>query len=70
MLEIVRMRMPIQVQLKTKTNRIKFIMVFLNVHASLLPSYRGAAPINWAIINGEKETGITIMKLEMGESLI
>ena len=31
----------------------------LNLHASLLPNYRGAAPINWAIINGEKETGIT-----------
>ena len=31
----------------------------LNLHASLLPDYRGAAPINWAIINGEKETGIT-----------
>lgn len=35
----------------------------LNVHASLLPKYRGAAPINWAIINGEKETGISIIKL-------
>ncbi len=34
----------------------------LNVHASLLPKYRGAAPIQWAIINGEKETGITIMR--------
>lgn len=31
----------------------------INLHASLLPSYRGAAPINWAIINGEKETGVT-----------
>ena len=30
-----------------------------NLHASLLPAYRGAAPINWAIINGEKETGVT-----------
>ena len=30
-----------------------------NLHASLLPDYRGAAPINWAIINGEKETGVT-----------
>lgn len=35
-----------------------------NVHASLLPQYRGAAPINWAIINGEKETGITTFKLQ------
>ena len=34
-----------------------------NAHASLLPQYRGAAPINWAIIHGEKETGVTIMKL-------
>jgi len=33
---------------------------FLNVHASLLPRYRGAAPINWALINGEKETGVTV----------
>ncbi|MCF6462701.1 methionyl-tRNA formyltransferase [Clostridium sp. Cult1] len=38
----------------------------LNIHASLLPKYRGAAPINWAIINGEKETGITIMKMDEG----
>ncbi|NLV89067.1 MAG: methionyl-tRNA formyltransferase [Tissierellia bacterium] len=37
-----------------------------NVHASLLPKYRGAAPINWAIIDGEKETGITIMEMEEG----
>ena len=35
----------------------------LNIHASLLPKYRGAAPINWAIANGEKETGVTIMKM-------
>ncbi|MBN2717121.1 MAG: methionyl-tRNA formyltransferase [Deltaproteobacteria bacterium] len=34
----------------------------LNVHASLLPLYRGAAPINWAIINGEQETGVSIMR--------
>ena len=33
----------------------------INVHASLLPKLRGAAPIQWAIINGEKETGITTM---------
>mgnify|MGYP000901090949 CR=1 FL=1 len=38
----------------------------INVHASLLPKYRGAAPINWAIINGENETGITIMRMEEG----
>lgn len=36
----------------------------VNVHGSLLPQYRGAAPINWAIINGEKETGITTFKLK------
>ena len=35
-----------------------------NVHASLLPQYRGAAPINWAIINGEKITGVTTFKLQ------
>jgi methionyl-tRNA formyltransferase len=33
----------------------------INVHSSLLPKYRGAAPINWAILNGEKETGVSIM---------
>ena len=38
----------------------------INVHASLLPKYRGAAPISWAIINGEKETGITIMQMDEG----
>ena len=37
-----------------------------NVHASLLPKYRGAAPIQWAIINGEKETGVTIIKMDTG----
>src|SRR5687767_13305599 len=36
----------------------------INLHASLLPQYRGAAPINWAIINGEKETGVTSFKLK------
>ncbi|MBI1803089.1 MAG: methionyl-tRNA formyltransferase [Ignavibacteriae bacterium] len=35
-----------------------------NLHASLLPKYRGAAPINWAIINGEKETGVTTFLLQ------
>lgn len=35
-----------------------------NLHASLLPDYRGAAPINWAIINGENETGVTTFKLK------
>ena len=36
----------------------------INLHASLLPQYRGAAPINWAIINGETETGVTTFKLK------
>ena len=38
----------------------------INIHASLLPFYRGAAPINWAIIRGEQETGITIMQMDEG----
>ncbi|PUZ24684.1 methionyl-tRNA formyltransferase [Chitinophaga costaii] len=36
----------------------------INVHASLLPDYRGAAPINWAVINGEKQSGVTTFKLQ------
>ncbi len=35
----------------------------INVHSSLLPKYRGAAPINWAVLNGESETGVTIMEI-------
>ncbi|MBI2924219.1 MAG: methionyl-tRNA formyltransferase [Verrucomicrobia bacterium] len=38
----------------------------LNVHTSLLPKYRGAAPIQWAILNGDCETGVTIMKMDPG----
>jgi methionyl-tRNA formyltransferase len=38
----------------------------INVHASLLPAYRGAAPIQWAILRGETETGVTIMQLDEG----
>ncbi len=38
----------------------------INIHASLLPKYRGAAPIQWAIINGEEKTGVTIMKMDKG----
>jgi methionyl-tRNA formyltransferase len=38
----------------------------LNVHTSLLPKYRGAAPIQWAILNGESETGVTIMQMDEG----
>jgi methionyl-tRNA formyltransferase len=35
----------------------------LNIHASLLPKYRGAAPINWALINSEEKTGVTIIRM-------
>lgn len=38
----------------------------INVHASLLPYYRGAAPLNWCIINGESETGVTTMMMDVG----
>ncbi|MEK7307557.1 MAG: methionyl-tRNA formyltransferase [Nitrospirota bacterium] len=38
----------------------------INVHASLLPKYRGAAPINWAVINGDKKTGVTTMLMDEG----
>ena len=38
----------------------------INVHASILPKYRGSAPIQWAIINGDKETGVTIMYMDEG----
>ncbi|MCR4589054.1 MAG: methionyl-tRNA formyltransferase [Lachnospiraceae bacterium] len=38
----------------------------LNIHASLLPAYRGAAPIQWCILRGEKKTGVTIMQMDAG----
>lgn len=38
----------------------------VNVHFSLLPKYRGAAPVNWAIVNGEEKTGVTTMKMDIG----
>lgn len=38
----------------------------INIHASLLPKYRGAAPIQWAIIDGEKQTGVTIQQMDIG----
>ena len=38
----------------------------INIHASLLPAYRGAAPIQWVILNGEKQTGVTIMQMAKG----
>src|SRR5580765_4562392 len=39
---------------------------WINLHASLLPKYRGAAPINWAIANGETQTGLTTMRIDAG----
>jgi methionyl-tRNA formyltransferase len=39
---------------------------WINLHASLLPKYRGAAPINWAIVNGESRTGLTTMRIDAG----
>ena len=46
----------------------------INVHSSLLPQYRGAAPINWAILNGDEETGVTIQymaaELDAGDILL
>lgn len=38
----------------------------INIHASLLPRYRGASPVNYAVLNGERETGITIMRTDIG----
>lgn len=38
----------------------------INIHASLLPKYRGAAPIQWAVIDGEKESGVTLMRMDEG----
>jgi methionyl-tRNA formyltransferase len=47
-----------------------FLSVFpkgaVNVHFSLLPKYRGAAPVNWAIVNGESRTGVTTMRMDVG----
>ena len=40
-------------------------MLCMNVHGSLLPQYRGAAPVNWAILNGDKHTGVTIQKMAL-----
>ena len=39
---------------------------WINLHASLLPKYRGAAPINWAIVNGERRTGVSTMRIDAG----
>lgn len=43
-----------------------FVGGCLNVHFSLLPKYRGAAPVNWAIVNGENKTGVTTMQMDVG----
>ncbi len=43
-----------------------FPMGAINVHFSLLPKYRGAAPVNWAIVNGERKTGVTTMQMDVG----
>ena len=42
----------------------------INVHASLLPKYRGSSPIQWAVINGEKETGVTAYKMDSGDIIL
>ena len=42
----------------------------INVHGSLLPKYRGAAPIQWAVIDGEKESGVTTMQMDTGDMLL
>src|SRR4029077_14263881 len=39
---------------------------WINLHGSLLPKYRGAAPINWALVNGEMRTGLTTMRIDAG----
>src|SRR5688572_19517544 len=43
-----------------------FLLGAINVHFSLLPKYRGAAPVNWAIAQGESETGVTTMQMDEG----
>lgn len=50
----------------SKSYLTAFRMGCINVHFSLLPKYRGAAPVNWAIVNGETQTGITTMKMDLG----
>lgn len=50
----------------TKTYLTAFTFGCVNVHFSLLPQYRGAAPVNWAIANGERMTGVTTMRMDAG----
>ena len=49
-------------------------VAIINVHSSILPQYRGAAPINWAVLNGDGETGVTIQymaaELDTGDILL
>ncbi|MBU4202898.1 MAG: hypothetical protein KKD59_02950, partial [Acidobacteria bacterium] len=45
--------------------RLGFLLWFVHVHGSLLPKYRGAAPVQWAVLNGDTETGITICMMVM-----
>ena len=52
-------------QLEKQTINIPKIAT-INAHPSLLPKYRGPAPIQWAILNGEKKTGVSIMRTELG----
>lgn len=53
-------------QILSKDNLESAKLGTYNIHGSLLPKYRGASPIQWAIINGEKQTGITILKSDVG----
>lgn len=53
-------------QILSKENLESAKLGCINVHASLLPKYRGSSPIQWAVINGEKETGITTMLTDIG----
>ena len=53
-------------QILTKTYLNAFRYGCINVHFSLLPKYRGAAPVNWAIANGESKTGVTTMRMDRG----
>ena len=53
-------------QILSKENLESARLGCVNVHASLLPAYRGSSPIQWAVINGEKETGITTMLTDIG----
>ncbi|MGN1234671.1 MAG: methionyl-tRNA formyltransferase, partial [Christensenellaceae bacterium] len=53
-------------QILTQEVLDSFPLGVYNIHASLLPKYRGASPIQWAVLNGEQETGVTIMRTDVG----